>query len=310
MSSKHNVLTIAGLREFCKGIRCFDAQYVLHEKLNEINAFFKSEGLDSVVLGLSGGIDSSVVFKLLVKASERPGSPIKRILGVFMPIYSKGITGQNIAESFVKDLIYQCYWSPKAREVMRYVRTDLTKAASAYELAMTPGTAWGVGQICSIVRTPALYGHAAILQEQGYRSIVAGTTNRDEGAYIGFFGKASDGMVDLQPIADLHKSEVRQIAELLEVPDTIINRDPVGDVWDKKTDEEMFGAPYWFLELYQILLEENATYLVSYPQDCPDAKKWAMNIEVAHEKNKHKYKVGSPARYIDVMKRTLEHSSC
>jgi NAD+ synthase (glutamine-hydrolysing) len=48
-----------------------------------------------------------------------------------------------------------------------------------------------------VIRTPALYGAAALLQTHGYRSVVVGTTNRDEGSYLGFFGKASGGMVDL-----------------------------------------------------------------------------------------------------------------
>ena len=54
----------------------------------------------------------------------------------------------------------------------------------------------------------------------------SGTTNRDEGAYLGFFGKASDGMVDLQPISDLHKSEVRALATRLGVPAEIVEAAP------------------------------------------------------------------------------------
>jgi hypothetical protein len=58
------------------------------------------------------------------------------------------------------------------------------------------GTAWASGQLVSYLRTPMLYYQTALLTEQGFRSIACGTTNRDEGSYIGFFGKASDGSID------------------------------------------------------------------------------------------------------------------
>lgn len=295
------IKTINELKQLCYDLRNFDANSVLTSKLNKINEFFTSENLDSVVVGLSGGIDSSVVFKLLLEASNITNSPIKQVLGVFMPIYSPGTTGQDIAEKCVNNLLNSC----KHYSAMKYKKLDLSHASMSYRQVIGTTTNWHIGQIDSIVRTPALYGLAAKLQNVGYKSIVCGTTNRDEGAYIGFYGKASDGMNDLQPIADLHKSEVEQIAELLLLPYQIILRPPTGDVHDGKTDEDMIGCPYWFLEIYQILIENDATYLISYIKDCEDILKWCTNIEILHNKNKHKYKVGSPSRYIDVMKRDL-----
>lgn len=297
------IKTIDQLKQLCKDLRGFNFDKVYKAKIKAINDFFIEEGLDSVVVGLSGGIDSSVVLKLLLDASASFNSPIKKVMGAFMPINnSPGITGQAEAEAHV-DLLNKglyCY-----SRVYIYKLIDLSFAAVSYHLSMDAKDPWVCGQIDSIVRTPALYGLAAKLQKDGYKSIVAGTTNRDEGAYIGFFGKASDGMVDLQPIADLHKSEVIEFAKYLHVPKCIIDRKPMGDVHDAKVDEDMFGAPYWFLEMYEILLENNATYLINYLTDCDEAKKWALNIEIQHQKNAHKYKVGSPARYVDVIKRTI-----
>jgi NAD+ synthetase len=285
---QYNISTIEELKTFCKQLRNFDKIKVYFSKLIKINNFFKEEKLDSAVVGLSGGIDSSLVYKLLIDASKFPTSPIKRVEGVFMPIDALGITGQHKAEIYVHELI-------NSIEGTTFIKKDLSKVAKEYYNVLGTNDPWTCGQIASIVRTPALYGIAAKLQHEGYKSIVVGTTNRDEGAYIGFFGKASDGMVDLQPIADLHKSEVYDLAELCGIPECIINRPPEGDVWDGRIDEEMFGAPYWFLEMYQILIENDARYLVGM----------CANIEIQHMKNKHKYKVGSPSRYIDVMKREL-----
>src|SRR5690606_27646773 len=123
---------------------------------------------------------------------------------------------------------------------------------------------WDEGQLASIVRTPCLYYNAAILQSQGFKSIVVGTTNRDEGSYIGFFGKASDAMVDLQPIADIHKSEVYEVAKLLNIPQEIIDAKPRGDVYDGRCDEEMIGAPYWFLEMYLLMKQYKSELFEEY----------------------------------------------
>src|SRR5213075_1289727 len=125
---------------------------------------------------------------------------------------------------------------------------------------------------------------------------VVGTTNRDEGAYLGFFGKASDGMVDLQPISDLHKSEVRALARHLGVPDDVVDAVASGDVHDGRNDEQMIGASYDEVEAFLRLRE-----LGLDPALC-GARALAA-IERQHATNRHKYAVGSPAVHLDVMPR-------
>ena len=79
----------------------------------------------------------------------------------------------------------------------------------------------------------ALYSITAMLTTYNMRSVIVGTTNRDEGLYLGYIGKASDGMVDLQPISDLHKSQVRLVAKYLDVPQSILDVTPTGDMFDE-----------------------------------------------------------------------------
>jgi len=301
----YKIKSIYDLNKACKKLRNFDLATVTESKINLINQFFEENNLDSCVLGLSGGADSTLVLKLLLEASIRPYSPIKIVYGCFMPIYSPGITGQDEAEDFVKELNLTCYYNNKYH-TYKYQKIDLSEVSMAYRQVIGTRTNWHIGQIDSIIRTPALYGMAAKLQTHDFKSIVVGTTNRDEGAYIGFYGKQSDGAVDLQPIADLHKSEVYAMLEYLDAPESIICRTPQGDVHDSKVDEEMFGAPYWFLEMYQVLIENKLTHLLSNIDDCQDIDTWVKNIEEQHKKNEHKYKVGTTAHYIDVMKRTLD----
>ena len=80
-------------------------------------------------------------------------------------------------------------------------------------------------------------------------SLVAGTGNRSELA-VGYFTKYGDGGVDLLPLANLVKSEVRALARELNVPDAIINRTPTAGLWLGQTDEAEMGFTYEELERY------------------------------------------------------------
>lgn len=299
--------------------RNFNVDEYIDKKTNAINKFFIENNLDSAVVGVSGGVDSAVVFSLLSEASKKEGSPIKKILGLIMPIYGNGTTNQGDAMNRAKDFcnnVREMNNVDPVHSKTTYHICNLTKAYDAYiQNASYMNNAWSNGQLASIVRTPCLYHHAAQLQDQGYKSIVVGTTNRDEGSYIGFFGKASDAMVDLQPIADIHKSEVYQVATKLKVTREIIGATPAGDVHDGRCDEEMIGAPYWFLELY-LLMKENPAIWENQRERSKDItfdkedeevfETYSKAIEDIHKKNSHKYKVGSPAHFIDVMNRKIE----
>lgn len=278
--------------------RGFDTESYLNAKVVAINEFFSSESLDSVVIGLSGGVDSSVALALFIEAARQKGSPIRKVVGIAMPIYSRGSTGQAHALTRACTMADIYFSEPK----FDFKIADLSGTCAAYEAVTREDyDSFAVGQLLSIVRTPYLYFHAAILQSKGYRSIVSGTTNRDEGGYIGFYGKASDGMNDIQPIADIHKSEVYALAKLLGVPESIVNEKPKGDVWDGRTDFDMIGAEYDYIELH--------TLLKDYGQDLgvsdPEIVHAFINIERMHSINAHKYAVGLPCRFVDVMRRKV-----
>lgn len=304
-------VTLQNTLEKLRKKRNFFAIDYLNQKIIEINKFFNVEGLNSAVIGLSGGIDSAVVYKLLIAAANEKNSPIKEIHGVFIPINTSGITGQEEAKSRVFDL-FKSFCNVSKEKKHSLIEYDITEAVEKLLSMTKPENAWVSGQMACIVRTPILYGEAAKLQSKGLKSLVIGTTNRDEGSYIGFFGKASDAMVDLQPIADLHKSEVIELAKILNIPQSIIDIQPKGDVWDAKVDEEMIGAPYWFLEMYLLMKQywsikkqNNYQYLLS-TEEREVYLKYAVAIEKIHSINSHKYKVGSPARFIDIMQRKIK----
>lgn len=308
---------IETLFNYLKNLRGFDAKDILAKKLEAINNFFTEEKLDSCVLGISGGIDSALVLYLLAEASQLPNSPIKRIHAMTMPIYGDGTTNQREATNKGLEVILEAIKKYKGYKIT-YSDIDLTEAYKAYRLSQDAFTTpFADGQLASIVRTPMLYYKAAILQEEGFKSIVVGTTNLSEGGYIGFYGKASDGMNDLQPISDLFKSEVYALATLLGVPEKIIIAIPAGDVYDGKTDEEMIGAPYWFLEFYMLYIMakqlDSLTVMSNISKmfnlfDGEEISTWSTYstaIQLIRQKNEHKYKVGLPSRHVNVLSNTF-----
>lgn len=296
-------MTLHNLLHQLRQRRAFSVTHALDQKVARINTYFTDCGLDAAVIGVSGGIDSAVAVALLTAARNAPQSPLQRVVALLLPIGGRGATGQQRATVRGEHAA-----NAAGAEVWR---ADLSAVQGAYVRAFSPhadSTPWAEGQLLSVARTPALYYAAALLQAQGHRSLVVGTTNRDEGAYLGFFGKASDGMVDLQPLSDLHKSEVRALAQQLLVPQSIIDDAPRGDVFDGRTDEEMIGAPYWFVELYlmlRCLSDGEARVQDLSPPEQARYTQYAGAIEALHKHNAHKYRVGSPAVHLDVYPRAV-----
>lgn len=297
------------LRILTKKLRSFDPARYIFQKAKLIDDFLYNQKLDSCVIGVSGGIDSAVTLGLLKFVSDMAdgsGIGIKKILPLIMPIEGDGTSGQGEA---TKLAIKQCEALNLDHKIVNLSSAyqEYLTASQTNSVAPNPRQSWANGQLASILRTPCSYYHAALLQIQGFKSIVVGTTNRDEGSYIGFYGKASDGMVDLQPIADIHKSEVYTIAKGLGVIPEIIQRAPRGDVWDNKTDEEMIGSPYWFLEMYLLVQEFQLEALVCELEesDLTTYRNYENQIMGLHFANKHKYEVGQPSHFIDAMTRKV-----
>jgi NAD+ synthase (glutamine-hydrolysing) len=169
------------------------------------------------------------------------------------------------------------------------------------------GEDWASGQLVAYMRTPAMYYVTSLCSQTNQPAIICGTTNYDEGGYLGYFGKASDGMVDIQLISDAHKSEVCLLAEFLAVPATILQAIPTGDMYDGRVDEEVFGAPYDFVELYlyYLNLEDVEKMALSQTWNSDEKAQFeqlAMRLEQLHAYNSHKYIGRSPAVHLDILK--------
>ena len=114
------------------------------------------------------------------------------------------------------------------------------------------------------------------------KGIVVGTGNKVEDFGVGFYTKYGDGGVDISPIADLYKTEVRELGRYLGVPQEIINATPTDGLWDDdRNDEEQIGATYEELEWVM-------EYGIS-KQSYTDKEFRVLQIyQNFNEKNKHK----------------------
>lgn len=283
--------------------RNFNANEYIEQKSDLLNEYMNKYGLKACVIAISGGIDSAIVLGIIKKASEKANSPIKRIIPMLLPVLeSTGVTNQNEATIKGKELCEELGLKP-------YI-IDLTSVNNEIRNCLEPvieikGEDWAIGQLAPYSRTPILYYTTSLLNQAGFGAIICGTTNKDEGAYLGYVGKASDGMVDVQIISDIHKSEVYQVAKELEIPESIIKATPSGDMYDNRTDETVFGASYDFVELYLNYLNmediEKERLMNSLDEESKNQFDfYANNLENLHRYNLHKYMAKSPAIHLDL----------
>jgi len=243
-------------------------------------------GLKGCVVSLSGGVDSAVTLGLMKRASQMANSPIKRVVSVAQPIHSSA-------------------WAlNRARECAKVMNTDfcvVDQTALHVQLSGIVDKAVGIkgesfatGQLRSYMRTPVGYYTAQLLTQAGFPAIVMGTGNRDEDGYLLYFCKAGDGVVDVQLIADLHKSEVFAVGAHVGVPESILVAPPSADLWDGQTDEDELGFTYDFIELltgWFLPLSDSAkhTFRDSLGAEAlTQFDKWRAMAETVHRRNQHK----------------------
>lgn len=281
----------------------FNAKDYVIKKAKLLNSYMRKFNLKSCVVAISGGIDSAVVLGIINYAYKQADSPIKKVIPLLLPITkSTGVTNQEEATLRGRELCEKLDLKPYIVDLSR-INTDIRNDLESV-LEITGGD-WAIGQLGSYSRTPILYYTTSLLYQEGFNAIICGTTNKDEGTYLGYIGKASDGMVDVQIISDIHKSEVYKVGEFLGIPDSIMKVTPSGDMYDNRTDETVFGAPYEFVELYLNYLnyseEKQKELLNSLDNESKEQFEfYANNLEKLHRYNLHKYMGCSPAIHLDL----------
>lgn len=185
-----------------------------------------------LVIGISGGIDSSVVSTL----SALTGMPVT---AVTMPI-------RQLPAGHDLSLRHAAWLAEHYGNVTHHV-VDLTDVFDAFAIKIHPYTdELGLANSRARLRMTCLYQIA-----QHTASLVVGTGNRVEDFGVGFYTKYGDGGVDISPIGDLLKTEVWNLGRELGILDDIISAAPTDGLWDDgRTDQDQLGGlDYAELEL-------------------------------------------------------------
>lgn len=193
-----------------------------------IKNYIRESGSEGAVIGISGGIDSAVVAALAVEALGK-----ERVLGLILPCESN--------EQDMKDAIY---FADKLG--IEYKIIDLTKSYLQFLSDNKEENQCNLS-FCNIkprLRMTTLYFQASL-----YNYLVLGTSNKSE-LVTGYLTKYGDGGVDIEPISDLLKNEVYQLATLLDIPGAIIDKKPTADLMPDQTDEGEMGFSYEELDRF------------------------------------------------------------
>jgi len=201
----------------------------MNEIIEWLKSYINNNGLDTFVVGISGGVDSALVSTLCAE------SGIPTIL-VSMPIHQQQ-NELNRANNHIS-------WLEKKYSNVSKIEIDLTNLYDNFESLFKKVNELALANSRARLRMTTLYQIA-----QTNRGLVVGTGNKVEDFGVGFFTKYGDGGVDISPIADLMKSEVREMARELGVSSQILDAQPTDGLWgDSRTDEDQIGATYDELE--------------------------------------------------------------
>ena len=205
----------------------------LQDRITEwIQNYATTAGMKSLVVGISGGIDSAVVSALCARTGLHT-------VAVTMPIRQR---------PDLHDLsLAQGVWLCSKFDNVRHDIIDLTTTFDEFENRLsTYNSLLGFANSRSRLRMVTLYQIA-----QSVQGIVVGTGNKVEDFGVGFYTKYGDGGVDISPIADCYKTEVWQMGRELGILQDIIDAPPTDGLWDDgRTDQDQLGGlSYADLEL-------------------------------------------------------------
>lgn len=210
----------------------FDAEQAATKISEWITEQVREAGLAGAVVGLSGGIDSATTAALCARAL--PG----HTLGLIMPCYSDPQDvedGRLVASELGID--------------SREVNLDTGYDALLSSLREAQGQAQTEDKLAAANLKPRLRMATLYYFANLNHYMVVGTGNRSE-LVTGYFTKYGDGGVDIEPLGNLSKQEVYEVARWLGIPQRIIDRPPSAGLWAGQTDESEMGVTYDDIEKY------------------------------------------------------------
>jgi len=202
----------------------FHPEHASNNLITFIRSTFKEAGFTDAVIAVSGGIDSAVSCTLAVKALGAD-----HVFPLFLPygaLNKQGVEDASLVTTFLKipdDHIQTVSIQPMVDQITQYDATisPLRK-----------------GNIMARMRMIILYDQA-----KKRKALVVGTENKTE-HLLGYFTRFGDEASDVEPLRNLYKTQVYEVANYLQIPNPLITKAPTAGLWEGQTDEEEFGFSY------------------------------------------------------------------
>ena len=212
-----------------------------NKAIQSLTAFIKevvqAAGYDKVVLGVSGGVDSALSAFLSARAMGADN-----LLALRLPYKTSSPQSLAHAQLVIDELGCQSK------------TIEITDAVDAVLARYPDASAVRRGNVMARVRMINIYDQSA-----AFPGLVVGTGNKTE-SLLGYCTIHGDGAYDFNPLADLYKAQVRQLAGELGVPRVIIDKAPSADLWAGQTDEDELGYTYDDMDqVFYSLVEEGMT---------------------------------------------------
>ena len=193
--------------------------------VNFIRLNVKNAGAKGAVIGLSGGIDSTLTAYLSVEALGAGN-----VIGILMP--ESGMTSKQDIDDAL-EVVKLLGIEHRVVEISRVLQSFSSIIPDFDKTARSAN-----GNLKARTRMCILYYHANLMNR-----MVVGTGNKTE-LLLGYFTKYGDGGVDIEPIGCLYKTQVRDLARHMGVPARVIDKVPTAGLWQGQTDEEELGVTY------------------------------------------------------------------
>ncbi|SDR26068.1 NAD+ synthase [Natronobacterium texcoconense] len=235
-------------------------------------------GTDGAVLGLSGGIDSTLTAHLAVEALGA-----ENVHGLVLPARVSGDDNMSDAERVAQDL-------EMSYDVIE-IEPIVDSLLEAYPDA--EGDHVAVGNARARVRAVLNY-----LVANHEDRLVLGTGNRSEAA-VGYFTKYGDGAVDCHPIGNLYKAQVRQLARHVGVPEELAAKTATAELWADQTDEEEMGVSYETLDSILATHVDGPLSVAATARELGIDEETVEKVRGMYERSEHKRTVPPAPEQLD-----------
>ncbi len=184
---------------------------------------FSKTKKQNAVIAISGGIDSAVSLSLLVQAL-----PKEQIWPILLP-YGR----QDMIDA---ETILEFWRVPAANKKILNISSIVDTTCKS--LQITDADQIRKGNVTARTRMMAIFDYA-----KSKDALVVGTENKSE-HYLGYFTRFGDQASDLEPLATLYKTQVRQLAREFTLPEIFLKKAPSADLWQNQSDEKELGFSY------------------------------------------------------------------